>query len=141
MDIEIRNTQECFVALWRELERTRRDFWMRGRRFCVRRIVQSWLGPEATDDFIWEVCEQASSYLEEPLYGYDLLPRPTLFPQRSREFLRALVATKLGISIRDVRLGPLNAAFSIAFPQCTAINTEKKKKQHTSKRGRKKKPP
>ena len=79
--------------------------------------------------------------LEEPLYGYDLLPRPTLFPQRSREFLRALVATRLGISIRDVRLGPLNAAFSIAFPQCTAINTEKKKKQHTSKRGRKKKPP
>ena len=58
MDIVIQNTQECFVALWRELERTRQRFEAEYRRFCIRRVMREWFGAEATDDFIWDVfCE------------------------------------------------------------------------------------
>ena len=54
--ISVENNQECFVLLWRKLERTRQLLWTQNKRFCIRRILQSWFGLEATDDLIWEVC-------------------------------------------------------------------------------------
>ena len=126
MSVEIQNTQECFVQLWLRLERTRQRFGMQYRRFCIRRILQSWLGPEATDDFIWEVSFN-TVVDDEQVYGYDELPPPTLFPRPSREFLRALVATKLGIGMRQVNLKALDRAYSLAFPGSTPINVNKKK--------------
>ena len=46
-----------------------------------------------------------------------------------REFLRALVAVKLGIGIRKVDLNALDAAYSIAFPHSTPLNVNKKRRQ------------
>ena len=140
MEITIQNNQECFVALWRQLERTRQLFGMQYKRFCIRRVLQSWYGPEATDDFIWEVCDTTSLSFDEPVYGYDELPPPSLYPRMSREFLRALVAVKLDIGVRHVRLKSLDAAYHIVFPNSVPINV-KKRKQANVKRGRKRKPP
>ena len=50
--MEIENTQECFVMLWRKLERTRRLFQMQCRRFCIRRVLKSWFGLAANDHMI-----------------------------------------------------------------------------------------
>ncbi len=50
--IRIENKYECFVALWRKLERTRQLFGMQYRRFCIRRVMHSWLVNEATDETI-----------------------------------------------------------------------------------------
>ena len=127
MSIEIQNTQECFVALWLKLERTRQCFGMQYKRFCIRRILQSWFGPKATDDFIWEVCFR-TEVDDEQVYGYDELPPPTLYPRPSREFLRALVATKLGLGMRQVDLKALDRAYSLTFPNSTPLNVNKKKK-------------
>ena len=140
MEITIQNTQECFVQLWQQLERTRQLFGMQYRRFCIRRVLQSWYSPEATDDFIWEVCNMTSLCLDEPVYGYDELPLPALYPRKSREFLRALVAVKLGIGVRHVKLKALDAAYHSAFPNSVPINV-RKRKQANVKRGRKRKPP
>ena len=137
---EIQNTQECFVQLWQQLERTRQLLGMQYRRFCIRRVLQSWYGPEATDDFIWEVCNMTSLCMDEPVYGYDELPPPSLKPRKSREFLRALVAQKLGIGVRKVSLKELDKAYSIAFPNSIPINIKKRKQANVS-RGRKRKPP
>ena len=54
--MEIKNTQQCFVQLWRELERTRRLLASQYKRYCIRNILKDWFGTRATDDFIWEVC-------------------------------------------------------------------------------------
>ena len=54
--IEIQNSQECFVQLWRKLERTRRLLGGQCKRFCIRNVMKSWFGFEANDDFIWRVC-------------------------------------------------------------------------------------
>ena len=54
--VKIENNQECFVQLWRRLERTRQLLRGQCKRFCIRRILKSWFPVEATDDFIWEVC-------------------------------------------------------------------------------------
>ena len=140
VNIEIQNTQECFVALWRELERTRQLFGMQYKRFCIRRVLQSWMPTEAIDDFIWEVCDLASLAFDEPVYGYDELPPPSFYPRKSREFLRALVAYKLGIGVRQVSLKELDAAYHIAFPTSVPINV-RKRKQADVKRGRKKRKP
>ena len=140
MNIEIENTKECFVQLWLRLERTRQLFGMQYKRFCIRRVLQSWYGPEATDEMIWEVCDLASLTLDEPVYGYDELPSPSLHPRKSREFLRALVAYKLGIGVRQVSLKELDAAYHIAFPTSVPINVRKQKKAN-AKRGRRRKPP
>ena len=140
MTPEIQNTQECFVQLWQQLERTRQLLGMQYRRFCIRRVLQSWYGPEATDDFIWEVCNMTSLCMDEPVYGYDELPLPALYPRKSREFIRALVAVKLGIGVRHVRLKALDKAYSIVFPNSTPINVKKRKQANVS-RGRKRKPP
>ena len=126
--ITIENNQECFVQLWLRLERTRQLFGMQYRRFCIRRILQSWLGTEATDDFIWQVCHN-TVIDDEQLYGYDILPPPTTHPRESREFLRALVSAKLGIGMRKVDLKALDRAYSAAFPHSTPLNVNKKKRE------------
>ena len=126
--IEIRNDYECFVELWRQLERTRQMFGMQYKRFCIRRVLQSWLGSEATDDFVWEVCFN-TVVDEQQMYGYDILPAPALHPRVSREFLRALVAVKLGIGMRKVDLKALDRAYSAAFPHSTPLNVNKKKRK------------
>lgn len=126
--IEIRNDYECFVQLWLRLERTRQMFGMQYKRFCIRRVLVSWFGSEATDDFIWEVCFN-TVVDEQQLYGLDELPPPALHPRKSREFLRALVAVKLGIGMRKVKLDELDRAYSAAFPHSTPLNVNKKKRE------------
>ena len=120
--IEIQNTQECFVQLWRMLERTRRLLGGQYKRFCIRRVLKSWFGGEATDDFIWEVCHLSEQE------GWNELPLPSLYPRHHREFLRAVVAVKTGISFYRINLKALDAAYSIAFPKSTPININKKKR-------------
>ena len=117
--IEIQNTQECFVQLWRMLERTRRLLGGQYKRFCIRRVLKSWFGGEATDDFIWEVCHLSEQE------GWNELPLPSLYPRYHREFLRAVVAVKTGISFYRINLKALDAAYSIAFPKSTPININK----------------
>ena len=126
--ITIENNYECFVALWRQLERTRQMFGMQYRRFCIRRVMVSWFGSEATDEFILEVCLN-TVVGNEPLRGLDVIPAPSLHPRTSREFLRALVAVRLGIGIRKVDLHALDRAFSEVFPYSTPINVNKKKRE------------
>ena len=126
--IEIRNDYECFVQLWLRQEHTRQMFGMQYKRFCIRRVLQSWLGSEATDDVIWEVCFN-TIVDEQQMYGYDILPAPALHPRVSREFLRALVAVKLGIGMRKVDLKALDRAYSAAFPHSTPLNVNKKKRE------------
>ncbi|MCR5038316.1 MAG: hypothetical protein K6A94_03130 [Bacteroidales bacterium] len=128
MNIDIQNNKECFVALWQQLERTRQLFGMQYKRFCIRRVLRSWMPTEATDEFIWEVCRLASYDEANPICGYDVLPPPALHPRKSRELLRALVAVKLGIGMRKVNLKALDEAYSIIFPHSTKINVNKKKK-------------
>ena len=55
------------------------------------------------------------------------MPPPSLYPRKHREFLRAVVAVKLGISFyTKVNLKALDEAYSIAFPKSTPINVNKK---------------
>ena len=126
--IEIRNDYDCFVALWRKLERTRQLLGMQYRRFCIRRVLLAWFGAEATDDFIWEVCFN-TVVDDEQMYGLDEIPAPALHPRASREFLRAVVAVRLGIGIRKVDLKALDRAYSEAFPYSTPLNVNKKKRE------------
>ena len=118
--IEIQNTQECFVQLWLRLERTRRLLGAQHKRFCIRSVLKSWFGLRATDDFIWEVCHLCGQE------GWNELPLPSLYPRKHREFLRAIVAVTTGISFYRVNLKALDAAYSEAFPNSTAINVNKK---------------
>ena len=39
--MEIQNTQECFVMLWRRLERTRRLLGGQYKRFCIRNVMKA----------------------------------------------------------------------------------------------------
>ena len=123
--MNIENTQECFVQLWLRLERTRRLLGGQYKRFCIRHILKAWFGTEATDDFIWEVCNRIIVD-DEQVCGYDSLPPPSLYPRKHREFLRALVSVKLNIGMRKVRLKELDKAYSVAFPG-RKINVNKKK--------------
>jgi hypothetical protein len=125
--MEIYNTRECFVELWLRLERTRRLLGGQYKRFCIRNVLKMWFGNEATDDFIWQVCRN-TVVGDEQLCGLDQLPPPALYPRKHRELLRAIVAVGLGIGLRKVRLHDLDAAYSIAFPQSTPINVNKKKR-------------
>ena len=122
--ITTENTQEGFVQLWQQLERTRRLFQGQYKRFCIRRVLKSWFGLRATDDFIWEVCMLCEQE------GWDELPLPSLYPRKHREFLRAIVAVRLGISFYRVDLKALDSAYNIAFPNSTPLNVNKKKKHH-----------
>ena len=125
--IEIQNNQDCFVQLWRMLERTRRLLGGQYKRFCIRRVLKLWFGVEANDDFIWEVCHMAAVD-GEPQEGWNELPLPSLYPRKHRELLRAIVAVKTGISFYKIDLKALDRAYSIAFPHSTPINVNKKKK-------------
>ena len=109
------------MQLWRKLERTRQLLRGQCRRFCIRRILKSWFGCEATDDFIWEVCHLSEQE------GWNELPLPSLYPRKHRELLRAIVAVKTGISFYKVDLKALDKAYSIAFPESTPINVNKKR--------------
>lgn len=124
--VKIENNKECFVQLWLRLECTRQLLAGQNKRFCVRNILRSWFGLRATDDFIWEVCFQASTD-ELTLNGMDTLQPPSLYPRKHRELLRALVAVSLGTGMRKVHLSQLDKAYSHAFPASTAINVNKKK--------------
>ena len=119
--IEIQNNQECFVRLWRKLERTRRLLGGQYKRFCIRNVLKAWFGYEATDDMIWEVCRLCEQE------GYNELPIPSLYPLKHRELLRAIVAVRLGISFYKIDLKALDKAYSEAFPNSTPINKNKKK--------------
>jgi hypothetical protein len=125
--MKIENNQECFVMLWRRLERTRRLLGGQYKRFCIRNVLKAWFGYEASDDFIWEVCHRAAVD-DEPQEGWNVLPLPSLYPRKHRELLRAIVSVRLGISNYKVNLKALDKAYSIAFPESTTINVNKKKK-------------
>ena len=119
--ITIENNQECFVHLWRLLERTRRLLGGQYKRFCVRNVLKTWFGIEANDNFIWEVCDLCG------LEGWNELRPPSLYPRKHREFLRAVVSVRLGISFyKKVNLKALDKAYSIAFPNSTPIDVNKK---------------
>jgi len=120
--MNIENTQECFVQLWLRLERTRQLLGGQYKRFCIRRVLKTWFGFEANDNFIWEVCNRSGQA------GWDELPLPSLYPRKHRELLRAIVSVKTGISYYKVDLKALDAAYSIAFPKSTPINVNKKKR-------------
>ena len=125
--MEIQNNQECFVLLWRRLERTRRLLAGQYKRFCIRNVLKSWFGLRATDDFIWEVCHN-TVVDDNQVCGNDQLPPPSLYPRKHRELLRAIVAVSLGLSMRKVDLKALDAAYSVAFPNSTPLNINKKKR-------------
>ena len=125
--MEIRNDKECYVQLWRKLERTRQLLVGQYKRFCIRNVLKAWFGVQATDDFVWEVCHN-TVVNDEQVCGNDILPPPSLYPRKHRELLRAIVSVKLGLSPRQVKLPELDAAYSIAFPNSTPININKKKK-------------
>ena len=126
--VKIDNNKECFAQLWLLLERTRRMLGGQYKRFCIRNVLKAWFGVQATDDFIWEVCHRVVVN-DEQVCGNDTLPPPSLYPRKHRELLRAIVSVKLGLSARQVKLPELDAAYSIAFPNSTSINVNKKKRQ------------
>ena len=125
--MEIQNNKACFVQLWLRLERTRQVLAGQCKRFCIRNVLKVWFGVQATDDFIWEVCHN-TIVDDEWACGNDMLRPPSLYPRKHREFLRAIVAVCLGISLRKVDLKALDAAYSEAFPNSTPINVNKKKR-------------
>ena len=129
--MEIQNDKESFVLLWRMLERTRRLLAGHCKRFCIRNVLKTWFGVRATDDFIWLVCSR-TVVGDGQVCGNDQLPPPSLYPRKHRELLRAIVATQLGIGLRQVKLSELDAAYSIAFPNSTPINVNKKKRNGTN---------
>ena len=122
MNYELNNSQECFVVLWRRLERTRHLLGGQYKRFCIRNVLKAWFGYEADDNFIWEVCRLCEQE------GYNELEAPSLYPLKHRELLRAIVAVKTGTSFFRINLKALDAAYSIAFPKSTPINKNKKKR-------------
>ena len=127
MMVKIENNKECFVQLWRRLERTRQMLGGQYKRFCIRNVLKAWFGVQATDDFIWEVCHH-TIVDDEWACGNDMLKPPSLYPRKHREFLRAIVAVSLGISLRKVDLKALDAAYSEVFPNSTPLNVNKKKR-------------
>ena len=120
--MNVENNQECFVQLWRRLERTRRLLGGQYKRFCIRSVLKSWFPAEANDSFIWEVCHLCEQE------GWNELPLPSLYPRKHRELLRAIVAVHTGISFWKINLKALDSAYSIAFPNSTPINVNKKKR-------------
>ena len=120
--VKIENNQDCFVQLWLRLEHTRRLFLSQRKRFCIRSVLKCLFGLRANDDFIWEVCHLCGQV------GWNELPPPALYPRKHREFLRAIVAVRTGISFYRVKLKELDKAYSVAFPGSTPINVNKKSK-------------
>ncbi len=120
--MNVENSQDCFVQLWRKLERTRRLLGGQYRRFCIRSVLKSWFPAEANDNFIWDVCHLCEQE------GWNELPLPSLYPRKHRELLRAIVAVRTGISFYKIDLKALDSAYSIAFPNSTPINVNKNKR-------------
>ena len=120
--VKIENNQDCFVQLWRKLERTRRLLCGQCKRFCIRNVLKAWFGAAANDDMIWHVCHLCEQE------GWNELPLPSLYPRKHRELLRAIVAVSTGISFYKIDLKALDAAYSEAFPHSTPINVNKKGK-------------
>ena len=118
--LEVADSKAGYVRLWQELERTRLAFEETLKRFCIRRILQSWLPDLATDDFIFDVC----SWCE--IGGYEELPAPAEDPKPARRFLLALVRMVLQ-QVPDRKA--VDAAYSEVFPQSTPIHLDKKGKQ------------
>ena len=123
IDIEIENTEECFVQLWRLIRRSRRVMRLNCKHFCIRRMLQLWFDGQANNEFIWQVCNMCGQC------GWDKLPSPSLYPRQHREFLRAVVAARLGISYYQVNLRAIDRAYSKVFINSTPINVNKKKRQ------------
>lgn len=123
IDIEIENTEECFEQLWRLIRRSRRVMRLNCKHFCIRRILQLWFDGQANNEFIWQVCNMCGQC------GWDKLPSPSLYPRQHREFLRAVVAARLGISYYQVNLRAIDRAYSKVFINSTPINVNKKKRQ------------
>ena len=124
--VKIENNQTCFVQLWLLLERTRHLLKGQYKRFCIRNVLKLWFGTNATDEFIWEVCNVCEQT------GWDELPRPKLYPRPHRELLRAIVMVELTLSQHQVKLPELDVAYSKAFPNSTPININKKKRNGTN---------
>ena len=61
---------------------------------------------------------------------------PQLEPRPHRELLRALTSATLHIGMRKVDLHALDRAYSIAFPQATPINVNKKRSKRLEVRGK-----
>ena len=120
--VKIENNQDCFVQLWRRLERTRRLLGGQCKRFCIRNVLKVWFGYEVNDDMIWHVCHLCEQE------GWNELPLPSLYPRKHRELLRAIVAVSTGISFWRIDLKALDSAYSVAFPHSTPLNVNKKKK-------------
>ncbi len=113
-----------YVQLWVRLERTRRLLKRNCKRFCIRNVLKMWLGPRATDYFIWQVCHECDQY------GWDELPEPSISPCKNREFLRALIT----IMDKKPKLPELDAAYLVVFPYNKASNIKQKvKKQNPLK--------
>ena len=125
--ITIANNQECFVRFWRRLERTRRLLGGQCKRFCIRNVLKTWFGGEATEDLIWQVCCRCEQE------GWNELPLPSLYPRKHRELLRAIVSVWLGISYYKINLKALDSAYSIAFPKSTPLNVSKRPHQTSPK--------
>ena len=124
----IENNKECFVRLWRQLERTRQYLESRRKRFCVRRILQTWFGENDSDDLIWEVCNLLSTE-EQTVYGWDELPTVVEDPERNCFLLQAIVAAKLGISIYKINSKELRDAYIEAFPKRTPIQLGRQRRK------------
>ena len=103
------------------LGRTRRLRRLKCQRFTIRMVLQLWFGPEATNEFIWQVC-----YISQ-LSGMNQLPAPSLYPRPHRELLRALVIVRLGVGASQVKLSDLDAAYSTIYTKSTPLNINKKK--------------
>ncbi len=121
--MRIENDKECFVRLWRLLERTRRYLRTQHKRFCIREVLKLWFGQAVNDDFIWRVC-----FLSEQ-EGWNELQPPALYPRKHRELIRAIVAVKTGVSFWRIKLSALDAAYKVVFPNSTPININKKSKK------------
>jgi len=117
---KIENTETCFLQLWLMLDITRQELWEHCKRYSISNVLKSWFGSQATDDFIWEICTRCEQE------GLNELPPVTLSPQPHREFLRATVSTILHIGMRHINLHALDAAYSIAYPDSTPLNINKK---------------
>ena len=114
--MQIENNEACFVRLWLRLEHQRRLCELQYKRFCVRRLLKAWFGHEATDDFIWEVCTRCGQE------GWNLLPPPTLSPQKHRELLKAIIEVRLQMGRNHIDLRALDRAYALAFPQSARLN-------------------
>ncbi|MBQ0056814.1 MAG: hypothetical protein KBT20_04070 [Bacteroidales bacterium] len=131
--MRISNTYEGYVTLWQELEHTRQCFERQCRRFCVRRVMQEWLGNRATDDLIWEICMRAEWNGQE-IHGFDLLPPPATHPRIHRELLRALVMVTHGIGKHSVNLRALDKAYDQVFPGSNALNVDRKRRKNNDRK-------